>query len=189
MRALWQRTQGGPMTEADFANALLTESGRSYALELEAWVHGTGDLPLRELLGMHGVNVIREPVALSQQLGLRVSEGQSLVIKNVLRGSLAEVAGLSVGDECLAVNDWRLHKLDDLPLYAGADKTVSILVSRDKRLMRVTLALPARPATGGTTQGQANSLHSSLDAPLKPSQLSWRLAVQDATRFRAWTVG
>jgi predicted metalloprotease with PDZ domain len=174
MRALWLRTKGGPMTEADFAAALLAQSGRSYALELEAWVHGTGDLPLRELLGLHGVNVIREPVALSQQLGLRVSEGQSVVVKNVLRGSLAEAAGLSAGDECLAVNDWRLHKLDDLPLYAGADKTVALLVSRDKRLMRLTLALPPR---------------ATADAPLQASQLSWRLAVQDAARFRAWTDG
>ena len=38
---------------------------------------------------------------------------------------------------------WRMQALDDLMLYAGKAKKVTALVSRDKRLMQLTLTLPA----------------------------------------------
>ncbi len=54
MRALWQRCQGGPMQEADVLAVLQSLSGRSWAKEIKAWVHGTGELPLRPLAGVAG---------------------------------------------------------------------------------------------------------------------------------------
>ena len=41
---------------------------------------------------------------------------------------------------------WRMQALDDLTLYTGKAKKVSALVSRDKRLMSLTLTLPT-PST------------------------------------------
>ena len=82
-------------------------------------------------------------------------------IKTVLRGSAAEAAGLAAGDEWLGVDDWRLLKLDELSLYLGPRKSLVALVARDKRLLRLKLALPAAVKT-------------------------WRLAVADATRLAQW---
>jgi predicted metalloprotease with PDZ domain len=160
MRALWARcyvgksTQGagkhgGPMTEADVLAVLKELTGRSWAAEFKAWVHGTRDLPLEKLLAAHGVQVKHEPAQLAQRLGLRVAEDHSVQIKTVLNGSAAHKAGFAPGDEWLGVevagkapSAWRLKKLDDLSLYAGTAKKVIALVSRDRQLLRLNLALP-----------------------------------------------
>jgi predicted metalloprotease with PDZ domain len=165
MRALWARCQGGPMAEADFAAVLRELGGRAFARELAAWVHGTRDLPLKNLLEQHGVAVMEEPAQLQQRLGLRVNETQGVVLKNVLRGGAAEQAGFAANDEWVGVEvadaAWRIAKLDDLLLYAGRHRKLTALVARDRRLLRLELALPA----GVTT---------------------WRLVLRDAARAQPW---
>jgi len=87
---------------------------------------------------------------------LRTVDGPSGVhIKTVLRGGAAEQAGLASGDEWLGVEvgasgrggSWRLHKLDDLKNLLGTEKRLTALISRDKRLLRLPLALPAQAVT------------------------------------------
>jgi predicted metalloprotease with PDZ domain len=169
MRGLWLRTQGGPMTEADLCSVLAELSGRSFAQEIEQWVHATAELPLKELLEAQGVAVLEEPAQMAQRLGLRVSESAGIHVKVVLRGGAAEQAGLASNDEWLGLEvgtgktatQWRLSKLDDLALYAGHATKVGILVARDKRLLKLTLHLPKAVTT-------------------------WRLAVRDAPSLSKW---
>ena len=169
MRALWTRCQGGPMTEADLATVLADLSGRCYAKELARWVHGTAELPLKPLLTGQGVAVLEEPAQLAQQLGLRVSESGGVHIKVVLRDGAAEQAGFAAGDEWLALEvgtgkaatQWRLSKLDDLPLYAGTATKIGALVARDKRLVKLALTLPKAVTT-------------------------WHLVAKDKARVSAW---
>jgi predicted metalloprotease with PDZ domain len=165
MRALWQRCKGGPMAEADFAAALKELGGRSFTREISAWVHGTRELPLKELLEQHGVAVMEEPAQLQQRLGVRVGETQGVVLKNVLRGGAAEQAGIAANDEWLGVevagSGWRLAKLDDVLLYAGVHRKVTALVARDRRLLRLELTIPSNVTT-------------------------WRLVLRDAARAAAW---
>ncbi len=151
MRLLWKQSHAdqkgaGGITQADFAAALRQLSGRSYEKQIAAWVHGTEELPVQELLEAHGVSATVEPGAslpMAQRLGLRVSESSgALLIKNVLRGGLAEKAGLCAGDEWLAVDDWRIHKLEELGLLCGSAEQAVATVSRDKRLLRLKLMLP-----------------------------------------------
>jgi predicted metalloprotease with PDZ domain len=156
MRALWERCatppHQGAMSEADFAAVLAELGGRSFAPELAAWVHGTEELPLAELLSHHGIAWHEDPAQWAQRLGLRVSETPgSVQIKVVLRGGAAEEAGFAPGDEWLGLateaGEWRLHKLDDLPLYAGQAQRVGALVARDKRLLRLSMAWPPQATT------------------------------------------
>ena len=165
LRALWQRCKAGPMAEADFAAVLKELGGRSFSREIAAWVHGTRELPLAELLEAHGVGVLEEPAALQQRLGLRMAENPPLQVKTVLRGGAAEQAGLAANDEWIGVEvagtGWRLAKLDDLALYAGTHRKVTALVARDRRLLRLELNLPAAVTT-------------------------WRLVLRDAARARPW---
>lgn len=145
MRRLWQRSGGGPVTMVDVQDALSFVGKRSYADELDAWVHGTADLPLPELLAEVGVRWTREAPLLQQRLGARVAEA-GLKVQAVLRGGAAERAGLAAGDELLGVDDWRLAKLDDLVPLGAFDHAVSLLVARDRRLLR--LAFKAAPVEG-----------------------------------------
>ena len=157
MRALWTRCcagkHDGPMLEADVLAVLKELTGRSWAAEFKAWVHGTRDLPLKKLLTAHGVTVQHDPAQLAQRLGLRVAEDHSVQIKTVLNGSAAHKAGFAPGDEWLGVevagkatsqapSAWRLKKLDDLSLYAGKAKKITALISRDRQLLRLNLAWP-----------------------------------------------
>jgi predicted metalloprotease with PDZ domain len=150
MRGLWQRCQGGPMTEADLLVVLRELSGRSWDGEIAAWVHGKAELPLQDLLAGQGVDYREEKAALAEQLGIKVSDANGLRIKSVLRNSAAEAAGLAAGDEWLGIEvgqgkaqtSWRLNKLDELPLYLGQARDFGVLVARDQRLMHLRLSLP-----------------------------------------------
>lgn len=147
MRALWQRCQGGPMAESDLRAVLQQLAGRSLDAEIDAWVHSTAELPLAKLLAAHGVTLQAEAPQPAQRLGLRVTENSAVQIKAVLRGGLAEQAGMAAGDEWLGIEvdgqGWRIAKLSDLALYAGAEAQVTALVARDARLLRLPLQLTA----------------------------------------------
>jgi predicted metalloprotease with PDZ domain len=160
------------VSEADIAAALEAAGGRSYAAELAAWVHSTAELPLSELLRLHGVATLDDPSQPAQTLGLRVAEsGGSVQVKVVLRGGAAEKAGFAAGDEWIGIElpaagrksaqGWRIGRLDDLALYLGAGKRCTALVARDRKLVKLPLVLP----TGVTT---------------------WRLLAQDTGRVSKW---
>ena len=146
MRTLWHRCEGGAMAESDLRAVLQQLTGRSFDAEIDAWVHSTADLPLAQLLAAHGVALQPEAAQPAQRLGLRVSENHAVQIKTVLRGGLAERAGMAAGDEWLGIEvdgqGWRLSKLEQLQLLAGDGAAITALVSRDGRLLRLPLPLP-----------------------------------------------
>ncbi|WP_298207654.1 peptidase M61 [Acidovorax sp.] len=148
MRALWARTAGGPMAEADLRTVLQQLAGRPFDTELDQWVHSTAELPLADLLTAHGVTLKAEAPQLAQSLGLRVAENHSVQIKVVLRGGAAEKAGFTPGDEWLGMEvqgqGWRIGKLDDVSFYAGTETALTALVARDGRLLRLPLDLPSK---------------------------------------------
>ncbi len=178
MRALWQHCQGGPMGEATLLGVLHDLTERSWEQELAAWVHSHAELPLAELLQAHGIALQSETPQPAQRLGLRAQDNGhgSLAIKTVLRGGLAEQAGMAPDDEWLGIEvqgqGWRITHLDDLALYAGQAKQVTALVSRDRRLLRLPLALQAPGGGGGG--GAADTI---------------TLAVTDAARAKPWLDG
>ncbi len=153
MRALWLRCQGGPMTQDDLLTVLQELSGCSFQTEIDQWVHGTADLPLKTLLQQHGVACQEAPAALAEQLGLRVTEQNGVRVKSVLRGSAAELAGFAADDEWLGVEvaqgrgkhktvqAWRLAKLDELPLYVAKHQNFKALIARDARLQTLVVTL------------------------------------------------
>ena len=151
MRALWAASGGGPVDEAQIAAALQRVGARSYAKELAAWVHGTDDLPLQRLLGHAGVDWLAEPATLAQRLGLRVSESALTGVKlsQVLRGGVAERAGLSAGDELLAVDGWRVRRLDDALRVLKPGVAAPWLIARDQRVLPISLQTPAVDPAGG----------------------------------------
>jgi len=148
LRGLWKHSGGGPITEADIAEVLAQVAGRRLDAELQAWVHGTGELPVADLLATLGVRAQAERAGLAASLGLRLSEGpvSGVQVKHVLAGSAAAVAGLSAGDELLAIDGWRIRRLDDAQAWMQREQPFSMLLVRDQRVLtRVVQPQPASP--------------------------------------------
>lgn len=139
MRRLWRTSGGGPVNEAQIAEALAIVGGRSFAREVKAWVHGTDDLPLAKLLAALGVDHQATRLGLSAQLGLRLNEapGGGVQVKAVSAGSAAMQAGVAAGDELLAVNGWRIRRLDDAVQWLKPGAAFELMLARDQRVQTV----------------------------------------------------
>jgi predicted metalloprotease with PDZ domain len=172
LRTLWRATEGGPLTEVQVLHAVEEVAGRPAARELGQWVHGTQDPPLQRLLEGAGVSVQHEPTGFGAGLGLRLSEGpvSGVQVKSVLADSAASRAGISAGDEILAVDGWRIRRLDEALQWSGKDQSLELLLVRDQRLRAATVVPDAR----------------------SPLRQQWRLGLESAasaqalTRRRAW---
>jgi predicted metalloprotease with PDZ domain len=174
LRMLWRRSRGGPIDEADVRAALAEVGARDHAAELDAWVHGTDELPLSALLERHGVETLAEPGSWAQRLGVRASEsGGTVKLSAVLRGSVAERAGLAAGDEWLGIEGvgetaggaWRLNKLDELTLHLRPDAASAVAwVSRDGRLLRLPIDIPPNAQTVRLRLADADAAHRWLGA-------------------------
>ena len=174
MRGLWKRCKAGPMQESDVLQVLKDTTGRSWQRELKAWVHGTADLPLQELLSAQGVDINMDSAPLTQQLGLRVQENHAVQVKTVLNGSVCEAAGFAPGDEWLGLtvsantasaSAWRIKRIDQLPGLLGKHKSFTALVSRDGQLLQLPVRMPVK-----TTQ-------------------VWRLGIKDPIKVGQWLAG
>ena len=171
MRELWQKSQGGPISEDDLLQALHSISGKSWRKTLHSWVHTIEELPLAEVLNKQGVGVQYEALPLAQQIGIRVKEDHSVHIHTVLRDSVAELAGFSPGDEWLGIEigrgknlrSWRVQRRDQIKLLLGKNKECKALVARDGQLLRLNLDL-------------------SVTNPLN----LWRLHIEDPVKVGSW---
>jgi len=164
MARLWKSSSGGPVSEADILEAVVAVGSEDLATQLHGWVHGTGELPLRELLATQGVTWRDDGrQAVAQRLGLRARESAltGVAITHVLTGGTAEAAGLNARDEVIGCNGWRLRRLDDIPaLLAPGEGQLRLWVSRDQRLLELTVELPAAQAAT-VTLSLADGAHAS----------------------------
>jgi predicted metalloprotease with PDZ domain len=165
MLALWREApKGGDQGEG--ANRGVTEEailatvarlgGKALASDLRRWVHERAEIDVLPELARMGVEPEAEPLNLATELGLRVGEGPvtGVVVKTVLAGSPAAAAGVSAGDELLAIDGWRIRRLDDGQGWLRTGDACELLVVRRQRVM--TLRVPARDAehrTGATPIG------------------------------------
>ena len=166
MRALWNSSAGGAIVENDILHALEQVGGRSYARELQHWVHSVKELPVEKLLRHAGVKIHRQATTIAQSLGVRVQNtATGIVLKTVLRDSAAERAGLAAGDELIAVNGWRLKDLNQWPLYVMEGQAAELLISRDAMIINTRVQLPQ--AVKGTPELQLQEGAQALSALLK----------------------
>lgn len=150
MQSLWQKhaaSQPNGICAIDETALVEAIPDKACGQALLRWAHTTDELPLSKLLASVGVETIAVKAGLAQQLGLRVgTDGGGIKVKQVLAGTLAAKAGFAAGDEWLAVDvknqTWRISNLDDVSLYAPADKLITAWVARDKQMLKLALTLP-----------------------------------------------
>jgi predicted metalloprotease with PDZ domain len=172
MRRLWRSSRGGPIAEQHIVQAVETVADRALARELHHWVHGTSELPIPRLLESAAIAVHTEATPLAAGLGLRLSEGplSGVQVKSVATDSAAARAGVSAGDELLAVDGWRIRRLDEALQWTVRDRPLELLLARERRLHTLTLQPDVRT----------------------PLRQQWRLALNDGAsrpalaRRRAW---
>jgi predicted metalloprotease with PDZ domain len=166
MRALWRASRGGPIDEGDIARALQAAGGQSFERELQRWVHGVQELPLQPLLESAAVDVIEERAGFAASLGLRLSEGpvSGVQVRSVLADSAAQHAGISAGDELLAIDGWRLRKFDDALQWVRAAQAFELLLVRDQQVRALTVQPDARSTYARTVRlsPQANPERTAL---------------------------
>jgi predicted metalloprotease with PDZ domain len=162
MRRLWRRSGGAAVSADDIARAFADVAGRSLQPEIDAWVHGTDDPPLAALLAAAGVRTTSEPAGLAVALGLKLSEGPvtGVQVRSVLRDSVAERAGLCAGDELIALDGWRIRRLDEAQAWLAPTAPFDVLLVRDQRVL--ALRVPATPA--GSTLAFAPAVDASKAA-------------------------
>lgn len=151
MRRLWRRCADTGLSEADVQAAVADLGEPALASALHAWVHGRADLPLREALTASGVQVGEDTESWSATLGLRLSEGgpNGVQVKTVLAGSAAARAGVSAGDELLAVDGWRIRRLDDARQWLQPGAAFELLLSRQQRIRSLRVE-PGAAAPGSS---------------------------------------
>jgi predicted metalloprotease with PDZ domain len=155
MLALWKDApRGGDRGEG--ANRGVTEElilatvarvgGKALAAELRQWIHERAALDLLPALAKFGIETENEALNLATELGIKVSEGPvtGVQVKSVLAGGPGAAAGLSAGDEILAVDDWRVRRLDESQGWLRTGDACALLVVRRQRVF--TLQVPARDA-------------------------------------------
>jgi len=142
MRALWREAPGGAVTEELILRTVARLGGKSVAAELREWVHQRGELDVLPALARVGVEPENEALTLATELGLRVSEGPvtGIQVKSVLAGGAGAAAGLSAGDEILAVDGWRVRRLDDALAWIRTGAAFELLVVRQQRVRTLRVA-------------------------------------------------
>ena len=172
MRELWRASDGGAIDERAILDAVAAAAAPALARDLARWVHGTEDPPLQRLLEAMALRVSDEPAGLAASLGLRLSEGPitGVQVKTVLAGSAAARAGISAGDELLAVDGWRIRRFDDAMQWTTLNRPLRLTLARERRLRSATL----------------------VPDPRTPLRQQWRLSLNDAApeaalaRRREW---
>ncbi|MBI3171879.1 MAG: M61 family metallopeptidase, partial [Hydrocarboniphaga effusa] len=122
MRELWRRhgRAGTFVPEGGLEKTAIEISGLPLKIQFDSWLRGTGELPLAELLAEFGVDA-RPRAALGEadpggrmngkpagaSLGLKLRAGE-LTVAQVQNGGAAQRAGLSGGDQLLALDGFKL---------------------------------------------------------------------------------
>ena len=131
-------------TEKDFIDQLENICGYSFQDFFNDYVHGTTpyETILLEALDFIGLELIQTPSNSYSEanLGMKtVNQANHLLISAIYPGSPADMAGLSLGDELIALNTIKLnHDLDAcLNYFDASSKTLSFF--RNGKLLQLTL--------------------------------------------------
>ncbi|MDE2077988.1 MAG: M61 family metallopeptidase [Burkholderiales bacterium] len=201
MLRLWHLSR--PIRHEDIAQALADEArqlppadlpyqsksvAQAWAQVLDAWTESTADLPIQRLLQAVGVTWNTKPAPLPQRLGVRLSESAGIIkAQAVMRHGVAEQIGLSAGDELLALDQWRIKKIEDLSTWRDETRDQTLLISRDQRI--ATLTLPAQTTSKATSKKRQPTPAPTSSTDLISLALGSAIEADALTRRKAWLKG
>ena len=180
MRAAYQKFSGPKgYTPEEFRAVVEQVAGTGLNAFWDTAVESTSELDYTETLDTFGLRFkpappppADRPAKLWLGISTRIDNGR-LLVTQVQRDSPADVAGLNVDDEILAIDDFRVRadRLDNrLEQYQRGDK-VSFLVARREQLVRIPVTSGAEPAKSWRLElnpAATDTQRRQLDAWLSP---------------------
>ena len=157
LRTAYQKFSGPKgYTPEEFRAVAEQVAGTSLKVFWDTAVESTSELDYTETLDTFGLRFkpplpapADRPVKPWLGISTRIDNGR-LLVAQVQRDSPADVAGLNVDDEILAIDDFRVRadRLDNrIEQYQRGDK-VAFLVARREQLVRIPVTFGAEPAKG-----------------------------------------
>jgi predicted metalloprotease with PDZ domain len=130
-------------TEAEFKSELSKFVGKNMDDFFAKYVDGTEVIPYKEFYAPVGLNV-QDISSNNPSFGASVrEEGGKVIVKSVRYGSSAEDAGISVGDEIIGCNAYRVDQGMFEGMMSGMDNQESceLLIARDEKLFSVQVTI------------------------------------------------
>lgn len=148
MRHLWKHygEDSAGVPEGAMPAIIRAATGVDVRREVARWAEGCEDVPLARLFKPLGVTLKRKAGARVSGLGIRTrAEGNALRIANVIEGGSGGAAGLSAGDELVAINGLRVSagNLDSLLARCKTGEALDCVVFRRDELRRFAPVLEA----------------------------------------------
>jgi predicted metalloprotease with PDZ domain len=122
-------------SETEFEQELANYCGEDMHAFFKQYVNGTAIIPYQQYFEPMGLKVTDQTSTLTN-FGAALEPGEVLKVRTVRSGSAAEDAGISVGDEILACDGFRIDKAGLENKYNNLQPGVSmeLLLSRDGKL-------------------------------------------------------
>ncbi|MCB9671660.1 MAG: M61 family metallopeptidase [Alphaproteobacteria bacterium] len=145
MRALW-KTHGTPYTSSSLRSGLSEAAGLPLEDLLHRWVDTTEELDLAPALAHFGLEQEVRTGAPRAWLGLEVTDGKVAMVR---RDGPAYAAGVSVGDELVALDGQRIRDLPAALEGKEPGKRAALTVTRRGRLVELDVVLGGEPGPTG----------------------------------------
>ncbi|MFM6947218.1 MAG: M61 family metallopeptidase [Flavobacteriales bacterium] len=125
-------------TEAEFEQELSAYSGEDMHAFFTSYVNGTQLIPYQKYFEPMGI-LVKDQTASQTNIGATFEGDEAVRVKMVRRGSAAEDAGLSVGDEVLVCNGYRINKpmLEGMLNSLSPGESMNLTVARDQKVFQV----------------------------------------------------
>jgi predicted metalloprotease with PDZ domain len=130
-------------SEAEFKAELSKFVGENMDDFFAKYVDGTEIIPYKDFYGPVGLNV-QDVTTNNPSFGASVrEEGGKVIVKSVRFGSSAEEAGISVGDEIVGCNAYRVDQsmFEGMMSGMGNMETCDLLIAREEKLFSVHVTI------------------------------------------------
>lgn len=134
-------------TEDEFEKTLQDFVGEDISWFMDNYVYDTQTIDYKKFFKGVGLDIYNSTPGVEAFLGLRTSNsGGKLIIKTVYKGSAAEKQGLSVNDEIIAINGYRVDNAEFKYLTGDLNKgdKFEVLLSRDNIMKTYTITMGGR---------------------------------------------
>ncbi len=136
--------QGKGVSEADYKGVIENITGEDWTLLFKDYFHGTKayEIILADALDYIGMELIHvpSPKYSEAKLGIKtIPNGQNFTVKSIFTGGTADMGGVMLEDEIIAVNDFACQGELDQWLEMVDDQEKALLIQRKGKMMTIIL--------------------------------------------------
>jgi predicted metalloprotease with PDZ domain len=130
-------------SDTEFKTELEKFVGKDLTDFYKKYINGTEILPYAEIFDNVGIAVKDQTTFLPSFGAVCRQEGGNVIVKSIRAGSCAEDAGLSVGDEIIGCNSYRVDQriLDGMMNGLILGETAELLIARDENLFSLKVRM------------------------------------------------